>query len=34
MATGRRSLLGTALLAGHELVIQFVEGGLVSTGQL
>ena len=34
LATGRRPLLGTALLTGHELVIQFVEGGLVSIGQL
>lgn len=30
VATGDRPLLGTTLLAGHQLVAQFVEGGLVS----
>jgi clan AA aspartic protease len=30
LATGRRPLLGTALLQGQELVVQFVEDGLVS----
>ena len=29
-ATGSRPLLGTALLDGHELVVQFAEGGLVT----
>jgi clan AA aspartic protease len=29
-ATGRRPLLGTALLAGSELVAQFIQGGLVT----
>lgn len=30
LATGRRPLLGTALLEECELVIQFTEGGLVT----
>ena len=30
LAMGRRPLLGTALLAGKELVAQFVENGLVT----
>lgn len=30
LAMGRRPLLGTALLAGHELAAQFVEQGLVT----
>ena len=30
IATGRRPLLGTALLEEQELVIQFTEGGLVT----
>ncbi len=30
LATGRRPLLGTALLDEHELVVQFTEGGLVT----
>jgi clan AA aspartic protease len=33
-ATGRRPLVGTALLDGHELVIQFTEGGLVTVDEL
>lgn len=33
-ATGRRPLLGTALLKEHELVVQFAEGGLVTIEQL
>ena len=33
-ATGRRPLLGTALLDSHELVIQFTEGGLVTIDEL
>ncbi|QLE57991.1 clan AA aspartic protease [Nostoc sp. TCL26-01] len=34
LATGRRPLLGTALLRGYELVIQFTEGGLVTINEL
>jgi clan AA aspartic protease len=34
LATGRRPLLGTALLDEHELVIQFTEGGLVTIDEL
>lgn len=34
IATGRRPLLGTALLDEQELVIQFTEGGLVTIQQL
>lgn len=34
LATGRRPLLGTALLDGSKLVAQFVEGGLVAVGSL
>ena len=30
LATGNRPLIGTALLDGAELVIQFIEGGLVT----
>lgn len=33
-ATGRRPLVGTALLDEHELVIQFTEGGLVTIDEL
>ena len=33
-ATGRRPLLGTRLLAGHEVVIQFGENGLVTVDPL
>ena len=33
-ATGRRPLVGTALLDEHELVIQFTEGGLVTIDDL
>ncbi len=34
IATGRRPLLGTALLDEQELVIQFVDGGLVTIDEL
>lgn len=34
VATGRRPLLGTALLDEQELVIQFTEGGLVTIDEL
>ncbi|MEC4814053.1 MAG: clan AA aspartic protease [Scytonema sp. PMC 1069.18] len=34
LATGRRPLLGTALLEEHELVVQFTEGGLVTIDEL
>ena len=34
LATGRRPLLGTALLDGQELVAQFQEGGLVTVEDL
>lgn len=34
LATGRRPLLGTALLDEHELVVQFTEGGLVTIDEL
>jgi hypothetical protein len=34
VATGRRPLLGTALLDEQELVIQFTEGGLVTIDKL
>ncbi|MEG4203080.1 clan AA aspartic protease [Microcoleus sp. Pol7_A1] len=34
IATGRRPLLGTALLDERELVIQFTEGGLVTIDEL
>ena len=30
LATGERPLLGTALLKGHELVVQFADSGLVT----
>jgi clan AA aspartic protease len=33
-ATGRRPLVGTALLNEQELVIQFIEGGLVTIDEL
>lgn len=33
-ATGRRPLIGTALLDEHEIVIQFTEGGLVTIDEL
>ncbi|NJP11541.1 MAG: hypothetical protein HC866_20420 [Leptolyngbyaceae cyanobacterium RU_5_1] len=33
-ATGRRPLIGTALLNEQELVIQFTEGGLVMIEEL
>jgi clan AA aspartic protease len=33
-ATGRRPLIGTALLSEQELVIQFTEGGLVTIDRL
>ncbi len=34
LATGRRPLMGTALLDEQELVIQFTEGGLVTIDEL
>jgi clan AA aspartic protease len=34
IATGRRPLIGTALLEERELVIQFTEGGLVTIDDL
>jgi predicted aspartyl protease len=34
LATGRRPLLGTALLDEHELVVQFTQGGLVTIDAL
>jgi clan AA aspartic protease len=34
LATGERPLIGTALLDGAELVIQFAEGGLVTVDPL
>jgi clan AA aspartic protease len=34
VATGRRPLLGTALLDEQELVIQFTDGGLVTIDEL
>ncbi|NJR53082.1 MAG: clan AA aspartic protease [Leptolyngbyaceae cyanobacterium CSU_1_3] len=34
IATGRRPLIGTALLEEQELVIQFTEGGLVTIDEL
>lgn len=34
LATGRRPLLGTALLDEHELIIQFTQGGLVTIDKL
>ncbi len=33
LATGRRPLLGTALLDEHELMIQFTHGGLVTIAE-
>lgn len=33
-ATGRRPLVGTALLDEHELSIQFTEGGLITIDEL
>ena len=34
LATGRRPLLGTALLDLHELIVQFTDGGLVTIEQI
>lgn len=34
LATGRRPLVGTAMLENHELVIQFTEGGIVTIDEL
>jgi clan AA aspartic protease len=34
LATGKRPLLGTALLDGYKLSIQFIEGGLVTIEEL
>jgi clan AA aspartic protease len=34
IATGRRPLIGTALLDDQELVVQFTEGGLVTIDEL
>lgn len=34
LATGRRPLIGTALLNGNELFVQFAEGGLVTVESL
>lgn len=34
LATGTRPLLGTALLDGYELVVQFTEGGIVTIEEL
>jgi clan AA aspartic protease len=34
LATGRRPLLGTALMEEHELVVQFTEGGIVTIDEL
>jgi hypothetical protein len=34
LATGNRPLIGTALLDGCELVVQFTEGGLVTVDEL
>jgi clan AA aspartic protease len=34
LATGRRPLIGTALLNHQELLVQFTEGGLVTIEQL
>ena len=34
LATGRRPLIGTALLDGHVLMAQFIEDGLVSVSDL
>ncbi|MEA5513427.1 clan AA aspartic protease [Nodularia sp. UHCC 0506] len=34
LATGKRPLLGTALLDGYELSIQFIEGGLITIKKL
>ena len=34
LATGRRPLLGTALLEEHELVVQFTQDGLVTIEEL
>ncbi|MFZ1006558.1 MAG: hypothetical protein WAN65_06965, partial [Candidatus Sulfotelmatobacter sp.] len=34
LATGSRPLLGTQLLVGHDVHIQFVEGGLVTIDTL
>lgn len=34
LATGRRPLLGTASLDGQELVVQFLENGLVTVNEI
>jgi predicted aspartyl protease len=34
LATGRRPLLGTAMLENHELTVQFVENGLVTIDEI
>ena len=34
LATGRRPLMGTLLLDGHELNVQFADGGLVTVETL
>jgi clan AA aspartic protease len=34
LATGKRPLLGTALLDGYELVVQFTDNGLVTIDEL
>lgn len=34
LATGRRPLLGTAMLENYELMIQFVEGGLLTIDEM
>lgn len=34
LATGRRPLLGTGLLDGYELTVQFTEGGLITIDDL
>lgn len=34
LATGNRPLIGTALLDGTELVVQFAEGGIVTVDEL
>ncbi|MEH1890376.1 MAG: clan AA aspartic protease [Nostoc sp.] len=34
LATGKQPLLGTTLLDQHELVIQFIEGGLITIDEL
>jgi clan AA aspartic protease len=34
LATGKRPLLGTALLQNYQLVVQFVDGGLVTIDEI